>query len=56
MKCTVIEINTRTNEIDFKPCKTKKEAKKYIEQRKAEMHEKDKKEYQFDINKGWEEE
>lgn len=55
MKCTVIEINTRTNEIDTIKCKSKKEAKEYIKGRKDELSEHDKKIYSFDISKGWEE-
>lgn len=47
MKCTVIEINTKTNEINIIECKNKKEAIKYIKGTKAELEEHDKKNYKF---------
>ena len=56
MKCTVIEHNTRTNEISYIKHKSLKKARKYIEGRKAELSEHDKKIYGFCITKGWEEE
>lgn len=47
MKCTVIEINKETKEIEIIKCKNKKEAEKYIKKRKAELNESERKNYKF---------
>lgn len=55
MKCTVVEINNRTDEMEFIKYNSKKQAEKYIRSRYAELSKEDRKIYDFGINKGWEE-
>ena len=53
MKTSVYEVRMKENKPETKKFKTKKEAIRYIKQRKDEIDKKDKEFYKFFILKGW---